>query len=88
MEWFPKNIISMKYLYHIIKNKIENLFFFHPSAASPKSLLSPMGSKVKPMSTLVEEQHHRETKSLLRRDSDEVNINLSLVNGLYEKPDI
>jgi hypothetical protein len=78
----------MKYLYHIIKNKIENLFFFHPSAASPKSLLSPMGSKVKPMSTLVEEQHHRETKPLLRRNSDEVNINLSLVNGLYEKPDI
>ena len=78
----------MKYLYHIIQNKIENLFFFHPSAASPKSLLSPMGSKVKPMSTLVEEQHHRETKPLLKRDSDEVNINLSLVNGLYEKPDI
>ncbi|CAG2222721.1 KIF13 [Mytilus edulis] len=41
-------------------------------AASPKSLLSPMGSKVKPMSTLVEEQQQRESKPLLKReDSDE-----------------
>ncbi|XP_071144452.1 kinesin-like protein KIF13A [Mytilus edulis] len=40
--------------------------------ASPKSLLSPMGSKVKPMSTLVEEQQQRESKPLLKReDSDE-----------------
>lgn len=40
-------------------------------AASPKSLLSPMGAKVKPMSTLVEEQQQRETKPLLKKDSEE-----------------
>ena len=31
-----------------------------------------MGAKVKPMSTLVEEQHNREMKPLLKRDSEEV----------------
>jgi len=44
-------------------------------AANPKSLLSPMGSKVatvKPMMTLIEEQYQRETKPLLRQDTEEV----------------
>ncbi|XP_060077900.1 kinesin-like protein KIF13B [Ylistrum balloti] len=44
----------------------------HP--ATPKSLLSPLGTKVatvKPMMTLIEEQYQRETKPLLRQDTEE-----------------
>ncbi|XP_069106121.1 kinesin-like protein KIF13A isoform X3 [Argopecten irradians] len=42
--------------------------------ATPKSLLSPLGTKVatvKPMMTLIEEQYQRETKPLLRQDTEE-----------------
>ena len=47
-------------------------------AASPKAGASPQPTKlVKPMKTLVEEQHVRETKPLLNRaDTDDVNSNL------------
>ncbi|XP_021365352.1 kinesin-like protein KIF13B isoform X2 [Mizuhopecten yessoensis] len=44
------------------------------SKTSPKSLLSPIGTKVatvKPMMTLMEEQYQRETKPLLRQDTEE-----------------
>ncbi|KAL5013425.1 hypothetical protein ScPMuIL_007695, partial [Solemya velum] len=42
-------------------------------SAPPKSAISPMGSKllVKPMRTLLEEQHHRESKPLLHQDTEE-----------------
>ncbi|XP_048248867.1 kinesin-like protein KIF13B isoform X7 [Haliotis rufescens] len=46
--------------------------FFREEHASPKSGLSPHTSKlVKPMRTLIEEQHQRESRPLLHQDTEE-----------------
>ena len=56
-----------------------------PVSATPK-LVSPMsaagGKLVKPMMTLVEEQHHREIKPLLHQDTEEVGCCDVIVNAV------